>query len=39
MRNDELRAELLEYTYWLLKDEIGEGREEQIVDTYIRENW
>lgn len=31
------RNELLHFAKWLLKDEFGEGREEQIVDTYLAE--
>lgn len=33
----DLRAELLKFAYWVLKDEIGEGHEERIVDTYLKE--
>lgn len=31
------RQELLAFATWLLKDEFGEGREEQIVDRYLAE--
>ena len=31
------RDELLTFARWLLKDEVGEGREEEIVDQYLAE--
>lgn len=31
----ELRGTLLSFAYWLLKDEFGEGHEEEIVDKYL----
>lgn len=34
---DTLRADLLTFATWLLKDEFGEGREAQIVDRYLAE--
>lgn len=31
------RDELLAFARWLLNGEIGEGREEQLVDNYLAE--
>lgn len=33
--NVELRDDLLRFAYWVFKDEIGEGHEEEIVDRYL----
>lgn len=31
------RDQLIAFARWLLKDEVGEGREEEIVDQYLAE--
>lgn len=34
---DEMRIALTAFAMWLLKDEVGEGREAELVDRFIRE--
>lgn len=33
----ELRIALTAFAFWLLKDEIGEGHEVELVDKFIKE--